>query len=494
MVTTPSTLLRTARQGRNDNVGTWDTVAHGIFDRLEEAIMATAAIVTTGGTYTLTKNDLVADEGRSPIVRITGALTSNATIILPYNAKAYLVFNDTSGAFSVTIQSTLPQILIIPQGYFQLFYTGNNGGLFATTPAFSKTLGIDPLAYGSAKIPRSALAADVQADLTAGVSAGALSYQSGWNASTNSPALTSSVGTKGFYYLVTTAGSTSLNDINQWDVGDKAVYNGTSWERWEGAVSSTEIISSLGYTPVQQGTGVGQFSNAIKIGWSGERLKVTVDVVNMGNVVFDNHLASYWNSSNFDPATKQAVLGYTPVNKSGDTLWGPLYFSTAAGGFNGFEIGTGDGVTYATHNYRLRGWHGIGFSDHTNTVHGVYNFRTGTWDVHGGYRINGQSVYHPGNPQPNQILAHARVNGSTGALLRSANVISCTRVAAGAYDIVIAGTLPTNFEVFATASRSANNAQIAFEDASLRSGNTIRIFVVNNQHAAADDFFSFFIL
>lgn len=51
--------------------------------------------------------------------------------------------------------------------------------------------------------------------------------------------------------------------------------------------------AALGFTPVQQGTGTGQLANIVKIGWSGSRLKATVDTTDMGNFVFDSHLASY---------------------------------------------------------------------------------------------------------------------------------------------------------------------------------------------------------
>ncbi len=51
---------------------------------------------------------------------------------------------------------------------------------------------------------------------------------------------------------------------------------------------------TLGYIPVQQGTGIDQKSNAIKIGWSEEgRLKATVDNTDQGNFIFDNQLANY---------------------------------------------------------------------------------------------------------------------------------------------------------------------------------------------------------
>lgn len=69
---------------------------------------------------------------------------------------------------------------------------------------------------------------------TLGFTPGALNYQGTWNAATNTPTLTSSVGTKGHYYVVSVAGTTNLNGNNFWGVGDWAVFNGSVWERVEG--------------------------------------------------------------------------------------------------------------------------------------------------------------------------------------------------------------------------------------------------------------------
>jgi hypothetical protein len=89
---------------------------------------------------------------------------------------------------------------------------------------------------GSGTVPISQLPAAV---------IGALSYQGTWNASTNTPTLTSSVGTKGYYYVVSVAGSTNLNGITDWQVGDWAVYNGTVWQK----IDNTDAVTSVnGYT------------------------------------------------------------------------------------------------------------------------------------------------------------------------------------------------------------------------------------------------------
>jgi len=70
---------------------------------------------------------------------------------------------------------------------------------------------------------------------------GALSYQGTWNASTNTPTLASGVGTKGYYYVVSVAGSTNLDGITDWKIGDWAVYNGTAWQK----VDNTESVVSV---------------------------------------------------------------------------------------------------------------------------------------------------------------------------------------------------------------------------------------------------------
>jgi hypothetical protein len=64
----------------------------------------------------------------------------------------------------------------------------------------------------------------------------------------------------------------------------RPTFNGkTPWD--SGNFDPTTKQAALGFTPVQQGTGVGQTTNVIKIGWDGtSRLKATVDAVDLGTV------------------------------------------------------------------------------------------------------------------------------------------------------------------------------------------------------------------
>jgi hypothetical protein len=74
---------------------------------------------------------------------------------------------------------------------------------------------------------------------------GALSYQGTWNASTNTPTLVSGVGSKGYYYVVSVAGTTNLDGITDWQIGDWVVFNGTAWQK----IDNTDAVTSVnGYT------------------------------------------------------------------------------------------------------------------------------------------------------------------------------------------------------------------------------------------------------
>lgn len=113
------------------------------------------------------------------------------------------------------------------------------------------------------------------------------------------------------------------------------------------AVLTASVIESiLGYTPVQQGTGVGQASNLIKIGWNGTNaLKVTVDSTDEG----------YFVLSSTDPAssgnTLANSLAASALYDGGNRVWSPGNFQplTVNGiGYDCFSTGTSgvEGNTY----------------------------------------------------------------------------------------------------------------------------------------------------
>jgi len=75
---------------------------------------------------------------------------------------------------------------------------------------------------------------------------GQLNYKGTWNATTNSPTLVSSTGTKGDFYVIAVSGSTSLDGFSTWEVADLIVFNGNVWEEVKATNSVVTVFSRVG--------------------------------------------------------------------------------------------------------------------------------------------------------------------------------------------------------------------------------------------------------
>ncbi len=79
-------------------------------------------------------------------------------------------------------------------------------------------------------------------------SRGALAFQGDWNASTNSPTLVSSTGTKGFIYRISTDGATTLDGINVWKVDDLIYFDGSVWRQSISTRAASLLVNDSGVT------------------------------------------------------------------------------------------------------------------------------------------------------------------------------------------------------------------------------------------------------
>lgn len=128
-----------------------------------------------------------------------------------------------------------------------------DGGTGANSAVGARTnLGLGTIATYNAAVANGAATLDGSGYLTPAqippTFVSGTSYRGTWNASTNTPTLVSSVGTQGYYYVVTTAGSTTLNGISSWVVGDTVIFNGSVWQK----IPSYAVISGglIDNTPI----------------------------------------------------------------------------------------------------------------------------------------------------------------------------------------------------------------------------------------------------
>jgi hypothetical protein len=190
------------------------------------ALTVNGTLISLGGSGTITAatpNALTIGTG------LSGTTYNGA------NPVTIAISNTTVVANSYGSATAVPTFTVNAQG--QLTAASNTAIAIPSSAITDKGLanGVATL-DGSGKVPISELPSAVL---------GTLSYQGTWNASTNTPTLASGVGVKGYYYVVSVAGSTNLDGITDWKVGDWAVYNGTAWQK----VDNTDAVTSVnGYT------------------------------------------------------------------------------------------------------------------------------------------------------------------------------------------------------------------------------------------------------
>jgi hypothetical protein len=120
---------------------------------------------------------------------------------------------------------------------------------------------------------------------------GALNYKGTWNASTNTPTLASGVGTQGDYYVVSVAGTTDLDGITNWGVGDWAAFNGSVWQRVEGGADGNFVNLDV--------TGIATFEKSVIVTGG-----ITGHGANRTTLSQEGGGAGYWQSYGADAATK----------------------------------------------------------------------------------------------------------------------------------------------------------------------------------------------
>ena len=203
---------------------------------LNQNTTGTAASVTGATQSAITSIPNLATVGT-----ITTGVWNGTPVANSYLANSSITINGNAVSLggSTTVTAVNPYALTIGTGLSGTSYNGAS----AVTIALANS-GVTAGTYGSASvIPVVTVNAQGQITSISTQATNAPSYQGTWNASTNSPTLTSSVGTQGYYYIVSVAGTTNLDGNALWSVGDWAIFGNGKWERIAG--STSESFTSL---------------------------------------------------------------------------------------------------------------------------------------------------------------------------------------------------------------------------------------------------------
>ena len=169
---------------------------------------------------------LLVNAGGPTVISSSATDPNNAGVLITVNGSTELTIDQDIFPKGGTVGQTA--------GFIRIPSAAGNAG----TPAISSP-NTSPLHFNSATNTFSIYNASTSTWIP--FVSGALTYAGAWNASTNTPTLASGVGTKGNFYVVSVAGTTNLDGITDWQVGDWAVFNGTVWQQ----VNNTDAVVSV---------------------------------------------------------------------------------------------------------------------------------------------------------------------------------------------------------------------------------------------------------
>jgi hypothetical protein len=100
-------------------------------------------------------------------------------------------------------------------------------------------------------------------------------YLGEWNANTNNPIITSGIGNAGDWYIVSVAGSTIIDGIDEWDVTDYIWFSGdiVTWQRISNVGG---VIIPFGHTGTVQINKNGIFSGSEELDWDFNDSKLAI--------------------------------------------------------------------------------------------------------------------------------------------------------------------------------------------------------------------------
>ena len=120
MASTYSTSLQIQLIASGEQSGVWGTSTNTNWNLIEQAVAGVQSITMINANYTLSVLNGVSDEARNMVLFVGGTNSAIRQIVAPLVPKVYVVYNNTSGGYAITI--------------------GGATGTLATVPASSSTL------------------------------------------------------------------------------------------------------------------------------------------------------------------------------------------------------------------------------------------------------------------------------------------------------------------------------------------------------------------
>ena len=127
MASTYSTSLKIQLMGNGEDSGTWGSISNTNWNLMEQAVAGVQTVTMSNANYTLSNLNGVSDEARNMVLVVNGSNSDIRQIIAPLVSKFYVVSNQTSGGYAITIGGASGSVISIPNATtVQVYCDGTN--------------------------------------------------------------------------------------------------------------------------------------------------------------------------------------------------------------------------------------------------------------------------------------------------------------------------------------------------------------------------------
>jgi len=139
MASTYSTSLRIQLIGNGEQAGVWGSTTNtNIGTLLEQSITGVQSVSIAGlTTYSLSALNGISDQSRNAVLVFTGALSASCAITAPAVNKTYVVYNNTTGGYAITIKTASGTAVSIANGATSYVYCNATDFFIASVGSYS---------------------------------------------------------------------------------------------------------------------------------------------------------------------------------------------------------------------------------------------------------------------------------------------------------------------------------------------------------------------
>jgi len=218
MASTYTTSLKIQEIGNGEQAGTWGSTTNTNWTLIEQAVAGVQTITMANSNYTLSNLNGTLDEARNAVLVVAGTNSGVYQVIAPLVTKTYIVSNQTTGGYAITIGGASGSVITIPNGLNTIvycdgtnFYSGITGltgnQTISGNLSVSGTLGVTGAATFSSTLSAGAITGTSFNGSGSGLTGTAASLSIGGNAATATSATSATNITNSGGWSVTPSGT-----------------------------------------------------------------------------------------------------------------------------------------------------------------------------------------------------------------------------------------------------------------------------------------------